>query len=218
MTTLSLTLHPDPAAMADAVAAEIAGALGAALRSGAACFAATGGTTAGAIYDRLAGAPLAWDQVDVTLTDERCVPEDHPHSNLRLLRERLFVGPAASARFAPLTEEAVAALPPFDVTLLGMGADLHVASLFPAGEGVEAAMASAGHVARVTPDPLPANAPHARLTLTPAALARSRRIVLAFTGADKRAAWESACAGAPSRVMEVLARAPHATVTAHWAP
>src|SRR5665213_2659326 len=89
----------DHDAVADAASKAIAGALREADRPS---FVATGGTTPGPTYDRLAKAALGWGRVTVTLTDERWVDAASPESNERLIRERLLVGPAASARFLPL--------------------------------------------------------------------------------------------------------------------
>lgn len=114
-------------------------------------FVAAGGSTPAATYDRLSAMDLGWSRVTVTLTDERWVSSGSPEANARLIGERLLVGPAASARFLPLTgqaatpeaeamsiEPAVRALAPFEVVLLGMGEDGHVASMFPGAANLAA--------------------------------------------------------------------------------
>ncbi|MGI9170118.1 MAG: 6-phosphogluconolactonase, partial [Caulobacteraceae bacterium] len=86
-------------AVADAAAKALAGALREADRPS---LVATGGTTPGPTYDRLAKANLDWRRVTVTLSDERWVEADSPDSNEGLIREHLLVGPAAAARPLPL--------------------------------------------------------------------------------------------------------------------
>ncbi len=198
---------PSADAMAQAAAHAIAAALAQAIAErGAALFIATGGGTAPAIYGHLASAALDWARVTVTLSDDRQVPADHAASNLRLLREALLVGPAQAARCVALTDAAIEGLSwPADACLLGMGADLHIASIFPNGAGMAAAMEARTRVIETRPDPLPANAPYARLTLSLPTIAASRAIWLCFTGAEKIAALAAAGPAAP--VLALAARA-----------
>src|SRR5205809_6030935 len=90
-------------AAADAIEAARRGALDA---RGRASLVATGGRSPGPVYDRLSRADLDWAHVAVTLSDERHVDAGSPDANARLLRERLFVGPAAAAQYLPLTDYA----------------------------------------------------------------------------------------------------------------
>jgi 6-phosphogluconolactonase len=208
---LAITGFASAAEMAQATAKEIATALSQALATRRrAVFIATGGGTAPDIYAHLREADLDWANIDVTLSDERRVPGDHPASNARLLRESLFLGPAAKARFHPLdSDTAITALSfPADITLLGMGADLHVASIFAAGVGMTDARLSSRRVVSTEPDPLPNAAPFARRTLTLSALCETRKILIAFTGLQKREALEKAHkTGQDVPVLALLARA-----------
>jgi len=157
-----------------------------------------GGTTPGPVFDALSAVDLDWSRVHVLLSDERWVPEDHPQSNAALIRKRLLTGQAAGANFTPYysagsdIETAAAQLSaqlepmlPIDVLLLGMGADMHTASLFPGAQGVAAAMADDA------PMLLPitiAGQDVQRFTLSAPALRSADRCHLLITGEEKRAA------------------------------
>jgi 6-phosphogluconolactonase len=193
-------------------------------REGRASFCVPGGTTPGPIFDVLSGVDLGWENVAVFLNDERWVAEDSPRSNTRLLRERLLIGKAAQATLVPLyapagqPEEVMEALAdgirphlPISVLLLGMGADMHTASLFPGADRLAEALAADA------PLLLPMRAEAAgepRITLTAPVLRGAMNIHLLITGADKRAAVERAAhlspADAPVRI--ILDQA-----TVHWA-
>ncbi|MEL6296886.1 MAG: 6-phosphogluconolactonase, partial [Pseudomonadota bacterium] len=163
-----------------------------------ASFVVPGGTTPGPIFDSLCAANLDWDRVHVMLSDERWVPEDHDRSNAKLLKEHLFVDRAAAARFlpfhvagetpesaAPKLSQALAPEMPISLLLLGMGADMHTASLFPGADKLAEALDANA------PPLLPMRAPGApepRLTLTAPVLTAAARLHLLITGEEKRAA------------------------------
>ncbi len=220
-----------PEALADAAAAATVSALAAGIAArGRGRLVVTGGRSPGAVYDRLAKADLAWDAVDITLSDERFVPVTDPASNEALVRSRLLTGQAAAARFVPLMRQAtsaadaadqaepeVAALAPFDMTLLGMGPDGHVASLIPGAEGLEAAMAPGGPRFCLGFDQAIGDPPRPRITLTLAALLQSQAIIILIAGPEKRRVIERALAGAdlPVRALLTQARVP---VWVLWTP
>jgi 6-phosphogluconolactonase len=214
-------VFPSQPAMVETVAAEIAAALAFGLEGRArALFVATGGGTAPAIYDHLRTADLEWSRLDVTLSDERLVPADHPGSNAKLLRDTLLQGPAARAHLHLLdSDTAITGLSfPADVTLLGMGADLHIASIFPAGAGMSEARLSRKRLIVTEPDPLPPAAPFARRTLTLSALCESRKIILAFTGAQKKDALEKAARAGSEAPVFLLAALAGPKLVWRWAP
>jgi 6-phosphogluconolactonase len=207
--------------LADAAAPAIEAQLAAGLVDrGRASLVATGGRSPAPVYDRLSQADLDWAHVAVTLSDERQVDADSPNSNARLLRERLFVGPAAKARFLPLTdyaEPALKKLMPFDAVMLGMGEDGHIASLIP-GSPVMAHAMDPGGPALIAESPQGFGSPPvARITLTLAALLQSRAIFLLIAGEAKRQVIERAEAGEDLPVRAILSQ-DRVPVRVFWTP
>lgn len=206
-------------------AREAADAIAAALRDavaerGRASFVATGGKTPEPAYDILARALLPWEQVSVTLTDERWVDPHSAQSNERMVRDRLLVAEAGAATFVSLksgqatpqeavedAERRLEPLLPADVVLLGMGEDGHVASLFPGGP-VEAEGLAVGV------DPTEPAPPQPRLSLTLQALQPRRLTVLLIFGEVKRRVLEE---GAELPVHVLLGRT-KAPVRVLWSP
>jgi 6-phosphogluconolactonase len=187
-----------------------------------ATLAVPGGTTPGPFLAALSGADLAWRDIRVMPTDERMVSEFSPRSNARLIRETLLKGPAAAAHFVDLYEpirgamrSRVAAALPIDVAVLGMGADMHTASLFPGAPELGQALAEGA------PDLVeihPPDQPEARLTLSAPVLRAASVIHILITGADKLAALERALQDGPVEEAPVRAvlTAP-GPVTVHYA-
>lgn len=206
---------PDAAAWADACAARLSEALSAALaETGKAVFAGSGGSTPSPIYARLAQAPLDWSRIVVTLVDERYVPETSPDSNAALIKRALLTGPAAAARFTPLyhpsvTVDRAAALAGhsladeggrLDAVLLGMGEDGHICSMFPDSPTLKALLSPTLPPAVLgVPPGRDGRAPSLeRLSINLPYLVGARRVVLALTGAAKRAVFEREAAGDPA--------------------
>ncbi len=172
----------------DAIAAWFAGRLRAALaQSPEIAVTVPGGSTPFPIFDLLARENLPWQRISVWPGDDRIVEEDHPASNVGKIRARLE---PAGARIVPLTEDARP--PHFAIAWLGMGGDGHIASLFPNTDP----QADDPHpVRRLTPDPLPPEAPFDRLSLTIPSLTDSDEIMFVIRGADKRAVFDAAVKG-----------------------
>lgn len=207
--------------LANLIAGELRTALS---QADSATLAVPGGTSPGPVFDDLCAVDLDWDRVNVMLTDERWVPEDSDRSNTRLLRERLLTDKAAAANLLPLyapydtPEEGLGELAkgieaqlPLSVVLLGMGADMHTASIFPEADKLDEALAPNAPV--LLPMRAP-GAPEPRITLSAEALdgAMSKHILI--FGAEKRAALENAKGKAPkdAPINAVLNGA-----TVHWA-
>ena len=183
-----------------------------------------GGTTPGPIFDVLSEQSLDWSRVSVVLNDERWVDEDSPRSNTALLRQKLLVSKASDATLIPLfksgmdAEDAMAELSdglapylPISVLLLGMGADMHTASLFPGADNLTAAL---------DPDapllmPMRADgAGEPRITLTARVLNDAMNKHVVITGSEKREALERARNLPPE---QAPIRAVLAGATVHWA-
>jgi 6-phosphogluconolactonase len=216
-----IEVFADPDALADAAADAIEAALQGALAArGRASLVGTGGRSPGPVYDRLARAELDWAHVAVTLSDERHVDTDSPNSNARLLRERLFQGPAARAQYLPLTDYAEGVLRkvlPFDAVMLGMGEDGHIASLIPGSPVLDHAMDPDGAALTAESPQGFGSPPVARITLTLSALLQSRAIFLLIAGEAKRQVIARAEAGADLPVRAILRQA-RAPVRIFWAP
>jgi|SRR6185312_4540773 len=207
--------------LADAAASAVAQRLSEGLSDrGHASLVGTGGRSPGPVYDRLSRVEIDWAHVAVTLSDERHVDAQSANSNARLLRERLFVGPAAAAQFLPLTdyaEPALKQLMPFDAVMLGMGEDGHVASLIPGSPVLVQAMDPAGAALTAESPQGFGSPPLARITLTLSALLQSRAIFLLIAGEAKRQVIAQAQAGADLPVRAILNQG-RVPVRIFWAP
>lgn len=160
-----------------------------------------GGSTPFPILARLAAEALPWGRIAVWPGDDRIVAEDHPASNVGRIRALLE---PAGARIVPLSEDA--APPRFALAWLGMGGDGHVASLFP---NTDPRPDDPLRVRRLTPDPLPPDAPFDRLSLTIPALLDSDELLFVIRGADKRAVFAAAMRGENDLPVARLLKAAH---------
>ncbi|MBT8459351.1 MAG: 6-phosphogluconolactonase [Boseongicola sp.] len=221
---MQLETYPDSEMMMMDLANRIAGELNTCLLEHPwASLAVPGGSTPGPMFDALSAADLDWSRVHVLLTDERRVPSDHPRSNERLIRERLLTGRASAAQFVRLVpdtdsdwervQETLSKELPISILLLGMGADMHTASLFPGASELSDALASDA-------PPLMALTPlggdlEPRLSLTAPVLKGAMTTHVLITGDEKRESLARAQKLSPNEAPISLVL-PHATV--HWAP
>jgi 6-phosphogluconolactonase len=163
-----------------------------------------GGSTPFPILADLAKRQLLWARIAVWPGDDRIVAEDHPASNVGRIRALLE---PVGARIVPLSQDAEP--PRFALAWLGMGGDGHIASLFP---NTDPRVDDPFPIRRLTPDPLPPEAPFDRLSLTIPALLRSDELLFVIRGADKRALFEAAARGENDLpVARVLKAAPKVT-------
>ncbi|MFZ5760457.1 MAG: 6-phosphogluconolactonase [Thermodesulfobacteriota bacterium] len=230
---LSFRGFSSPAEQARILAGDIAFRLQAGIdQRGSASLVVSGGSTPLLLFGALAGQEISWDRVIVTLADERWVTPTDQDSNEGLVRRHLLTGRAANARFIGLwsgeasagaaeaaCEKAIAAIPlPFDVVVLGMGRDGHIASIFPGAPELPTAisMESGRRCAAITPP----KAAHGRMTLTLAVLIQARGIYLLLTGKEKLHTFEQAIGAGEPMEMPVRALLAHARqpVLVCWAP
>jgi 6-phosphogluconolactonase len=192
-----------PEELADTVAALLVVTLGRAQADGRVpSVALTGGTIAVKVHESIARSPdsglVDWSRIDVWFGDERYVPADDPDRNALQATEsllgrlpfdpaRVHVMPASDGGFPSLAEAAEAyaaevrahAGGMFDVVMLGVGPDGHVASLFPGSPQLDVDDAIA---VPVTDSPKP---PPERISLTFAALNRTRAVWFLVSGDGK---------------------------------
>lgn len=207
----SVLVHPNSAALATAVAVRLLerlAAVQAESRVPAICL--TGGGIARDLHRevaRLTTPDVDWSRVDVWWGDERFVPADDPERNAQQAWEALLdhvdVDPArvhempaagslslddAAAAYSREVREDGSGL--FEVVMLGMGPDGHVASLFPGHPALDVHDQIA---VAVSDSPKP---PPQRISLTYDALNRSRSIWLLATTGQKAQAVSTALSGA----------------------
>jgi len=220
--------------LADAVAGDVGFIIESAVDArGSSLIAVPGGTTGPAVFPKLIKQKLPWKKVTVIPTDDRIVPVDSDLANVRSIAKSFL---PAGARVIPIVSGAaedyrlagnaadarLQDLPwPPDLVWLGMGKDGHTASIF-AGPDLQNALDApkARRAVGVMPDPLPQEAPVARVTLTRAAILSARTMLIVITGDEKRAVLEQAIAdGQSSRVPigRVLAEAEQ-PIDIHWCP
>ena len=227
--------HADFADLSQAVTSCLLQACGQGLdQHGQASLALAGGGTPMPIYEQFAGCTLDWANIQVMATDERWVTADHAASNHQQLRKRfdhtgaklLGLVPEQPGK-QPGIEAAMHSLAqidgPFDACLLGMGGDGHFASLFPGATVLHTALDALAQQPAVTllPDPLPAEAPFARVSLTLSRLLNSNTLLLVITGSGKRAVLERAMqadADPDELPIAALLRAAGNRLQIHWSP
>jgi len=234
MTEIEWWDYDDTDELADAVAGDVQFIIESAIDArGAAVIALPGGKTPVPIYAKLAQAKLDWKRVTIVPTDERIVPLGDPLSNVTMIGKAFIpkgarvkpIVPTATADYKAAGRSADALMQdlhwPLDLVLLGVGGDGHTASIFP---GVDYDEALNGPRERralgVMPDPLPPEAPVARVSLSRSAIVTARAVMIAVTGKAKRTVIEQAISEGPSSpypIGRVLADV-ELPIDIHWAP
>lgn len=187
-------------------------------------FAVPGGTTPGPILEKLSEVQLDWSRVKIILGDERWVPYSHERSNSKLIMETLLKNEASGAQFIPIyadfatPEEGILhinkdieACLPLSIALLGMGADMHTASLFPGSINLKAALSIDA------PTLVPISAPgisEPRVSLSARVFNSSQKKHVVFFGAEKRKVLDDALSLDP---LSAPVRAILEGAIVHWA-
>ncbi len=166
----------------------------------------SGGSTPKPLFEKLKQASLDWEKVSVGLCDERWVPSSHGDSNETFVKTYLLQEKASKANFLGMYKEGIdaceaeeacsqdmQALLPFDIVILGMGADAHTASLFPENKKLEEAFDLKNQNLCISIEPN--TAPHMRMSLTLSAILSAEHLYLHFEGKEKLAVYEKAISG-----------------------
>lgn len=208
---MTVTVRADEEAVATFAAERLTALVEAAIAArGSAMVCLTGGQTPRRLYEQLADehgpwrTRIEWPHVHLCWGDERHVPPDHPDSNFGMadrallgrvpvagqhvhrIRAELADAAAAARDYEVTLVDAFAAAgradSTFDVMLLGLGEDAHIASIFPGSPLLVAGPdRPRDRVAAVW-------APHLdawRITLTPRAILDARAILMIVAGAAK---------------------------------
>lgn len=160
----------------------------------------SGGSTPKPVYEELGQENLPWSNVFLFLTDERCVPPNHPESNQKLIRDTLLkyaTIPESNLTFPDTTLPIERCIDQYtqrlkklwknflpDIVVLGMGTDGHIASLFP--PLTQNLMDDTQLVAHTTTDRFEVPS---RITLTLNPLLAAQTHVLLLRGEEKKKTW-----------------------------
>ncbi len=237
MSAPTVLMHRDAEALTHAVAARLVTRLVDAQSNGRiATVCLTGGRIASAVYRTIAASParsaVDWDRVELWWSDERFLPPGDPERNETQAREalldavpldpsRVHTMPADTGQGAEQAAEEYAAglakaagpgarlaAPVFDLNVLGVGPDGHVASLFPEAPALHEEDRT---VVAVHGAPKP---PPTRITLTMPVLTQAAEVWFVVSGADKASAVRLALSGAGP--MQIPAAGPRGRSRTLW--
>ena len=193
---------------------------------GLATFVIPGGTTPKPFFNIIRDSDIEWEKITIFPTDERWVSMENSRSNARLIQSELLTGRASKANFvtlykknktldqgASLLAENISNYLPIDVLVLGMGVDMHTASLFPGSPGL--ALAQSMNAAEVVPVTPLDNSLEPRVTLSARVLEKAVNTHVLIIGLEKKNAVKEAENREPASA-PISQFLPNATV--HWSP
>ena len=165
-------------------------------KNGKASLLVSGGSTPKRLFGKLSKLSIQWENVTISLVDDRFLADNHPDQNGTMLKELLLQQAASKASFIPLIsgndldsslKEASAAIKnialPYTIIILGVGEDGHTASIFPDSEEMKHAIsADTTETLMVTNS---RSLPYSRITFTLNALVNSRYIFVHCYGMKK---------------------------------
>jgi len=183
--------------------------------SGTASLAVSGGSTPKLFFECLSRKAIDWQNVTITLVDERWLPPSHKDANAHLIAHYLLKNNAAKATLIPLyngSSNAFKATPqmieqlsalhlPLTCTVLGMGLDAHTASFFPDSPELKDALTTPELCLATTPT----NANYDRMTLSLQTLIQSRNLYLHIEKAEKLQVLNKAIAKGDGLVAPIFA-------------
>jgi 6-phosphogluconolactonase len=208
----------DPAALAEAAADRVVARIAA--NSGRAAICLTGGSSPKQLYRLLATdayrSRIPWDRVHWFIGDERFVPASDPLNNMSMARQAFLDQCAPQSNVHPIPTETAApdnpdesaelyqrelksfygadeldpSRPLFDLVLMGVGPDGHIASLFPDYPALDETQRWVAGVPKAHVEPFVP-----RVTLTLPALASCHEMLFEVAGAGKRAILARVLAG-----------------------
>ena len=158
-----------------------------------------GGSTPKPFFKQLSHSDINWAKVIVIPTDERFVPETDPLSNYSFIKNNLkkncarnlkivnFFKPDYSLeKLATTVSKDLKVVLPIDICVLGMGLDMHTASIFPGLDRLNDAFDL--NTSKIL---VPISSPRIkekRLTLTVKVLREAQKTHILITGSEKKEA------------------------------
>ncbi len=171
------------------------------LKNDKASFIVPGGTTPAPVFLELSKSDLEWKKITIAQSDERWLGSDHPQSNQRLTENTFLINNAAQAGYVAMKNSSVTAnkaldqcnqdyhiLSPFTITMLGMGLDGHIASLFPNSNHIKEGLSNDNKNLCIDIDATgcPVAGEYTeRMSLTLNGILASEQIILLITGNEK---------------------------------